>query len=162
MRLTRATQTGLLVLGLIGLRGTQLGIASPLLARKASQAPRFEYAGGTGNLPAGCQGELQLTHRSIVFNCPDGSIAMPIDSIVDMEYRPSVSRTIKHMNLRWKTKPSGSGGKANRFFTVVYREHNAMQAVVLKVAPMDMRPYLAEIELTSGQRIHVSDYRRFE
>ncbi len=157
--MTAAVKASLLALGLLGM---QAGIASPLLALKARRAPRFTYAGGTQELQAGCQGELQLTHTSMIFECPDGAITIPFNSITDMEYRPSVSRAIKHMKLRWRVKPSGSGGKSNLFFTVVYREDTSLQALALKVLPEDMRPYLAQLELSTGKRIHVWDYRGFD
>ncbi|HLI30420.1 MAG TPA: hypothetical protein VKV79_04890 [Terriglobia bacterium] len=161
MKVAGAIKAGFVTLGLLGM---QLLIAASLLAIEAApgQAPRFTYAGGTETLHAGCQGKLELSHASMTFECPEGAITIPFESITVMQYRPSVSRAIKHMKLRWKAKPSGSGGKSNLFFTVIYRENSGLHAMVLKVLPADMRPYLAQIELSTGKRIHVWDYRGFE
>ena len=161
MKATGAIKAGSVFLSLLGM---QLLIAASLLAIQTGpgQAPQFTYAGGTGALHAGCKGKLELTHASMTFECPEGAITIPFESIAVMQYRPSVSRAVKQMKLQWKTKPSGSGGKNNLFFTVLYRENSSLHAMVLKVLPEDMRPYLAQIELSTGKRIHVWDYRGFE
>lgn len=161
MKVTGARKAASVVLSLLGI---QLLIASSSLAIEADsrQAPRFTYAGGTEALHSGCEGKLELTHASMTFECPEGAITIPFRSITVMQYRPSISRDIKRMKLHWKSKPSGSGRKSNLFFTVLYRENSGLHAMVLKVLPEDMRPYLAQIELSTGKRIHVWDYRGFE
>ncbi len=136
--------------------------AARAIQQAPGRAPRFTYAGGTQGLRSGCAGELELTHTSMTFACPEGSITIPFRSVVLMQYRPKVSRSITQMKLPWKVKPSGSGRKKNLFFTVLYREDRRLRAMVLKVRPDDMRPYLAQIELSTGKRIHVWDYRGFE
>lgn len=144
--------------------GMQLLFAVSLVAieSKQGQTPHFTYAGGTEALRSGCEGKLELTRASMTFECPEGAITIPFDAITAMQYRPTVSRDVKQMRLRWKSKPSGSGGKNNLFFTVLYRENSGLHAMVLKVLPEDMRPYLAQIELSTGKRIHVWDYRGFD
>ncbi|HEX5481209.1 MAG TPA: hypothetical protein VFZ08_01130 [Terriglobia bacterium] len=136
--------------------------AAPALARAKGTPPQFTYAGGTENLEGGCGGKLELTGASMTFQCPEGAVTIPYDSITLMQYRPAVSPKVRHMKLPWKVKPSGSGGKKNLFFTVLYKEGERTHALVLRVIPDEMRPYLAEIELNTGKRIQVWDYRGFE
>ena len=149
---------------LLPLLGVQLLFAVSLaaIAVKPGEAPHFTYAGGTEALRPGCEGKLELAQASMTFACPEGAITIPFEAITGMQYRPTLGRDVKKMKLPWKSKPSGSGGKNNLFFAVLYRENNRMHAMVLKVLPVDMRPYLAQIELSTGKRIHVSDYRGFE
>ena len=123
---------------------------------------QFTYAGGTENLQYHCEGQLEVARASMTFRCPAGSITIPFDSITHMEYRPKVSPGVRKMKLRWAATPAGSGGKKNRFFTVLYRKDQRVHAVVLQVAPDEMRPYLAVLELHTGKRIAVWDYRRFD
>ncbi len=150
---------GTLILGLaFGLFIT----AAPILAYEKTGASDFIYAGGTESIQSGCGGKLELTHSSMTFQCPEGSITIPYRSITLMQYRPSVSRAVRHMKIPWKVKPNGSGGKKNLFFTVLYKRGDQMQALVLRVQPEEMRPYLAEIELSTGKRIQVWDYRGFD
>ncbi|MGH9354744.1 MAG: hypothetical protein ACRD10_01275 [Terriglobia bacterium] len=149
---------------LLPLLAVQLLLAASLAAIevKPGQAPHFTYAGGTEALRSGCEGKLELTQASLTFACPEGAITIPFEAITVMQYRPTLGRDVKQMKLLWKSKPSGSGGKNNLFFTVLYRENSRMHAMVLKVSLADMRPYLAQIELSTGKRIHVWDYRGFE
>ena len=115
----------------------------------------FKYAGGTESLHEGCAGQLQLTDVSMTFRCPEGSITAPYRSIRLMQYRPDVSRQVRKMKLKWKAKPHGSGGKHNRFFTVVFSSEGRAHVMVLEVEPDEMRPYLAEIDLKAGKRVQV-------
>lgn len=144
-----------------------LGVALALLAFRSSANAnsahtQFTYAGGTENLQFHCEGDLDVGGTSMIFRCPAGSITIPFDSITHMEYRPKLSSSVRKMKLDWTAKPFASGGKKNRFFTVVYRKDRHMHAVVLKVSPNDMRPYLAVLELHTGKRIEVWDYRGFD
>lgn len=124
--------------------------------------PDFYYAGGTETLSAGCGGELELTHVSMTFKCPDGSVTIPYSSITLMQYRPKLSSQVRKMKLGWKARPEGTSAKKNLLFTVLYRQGSTTQAMVLKVQPVNMRPYLAEIELNTRKRIEVWDYRGYD
>lgn len=137
--------------------------AAPLfgVARRAS-APNFYYAGGTLAFSTDCAGKLGVSHASMTFACPEGSITIPYRSITLMEYRPSLSRKVKRMKLRWKVRPTESARNKNLLFTVLFKEGDETQAMVLRVLPEQMRPYLAEIELSAGKRIEVWDYRGFD
>jgi hypothetical protein len=123
---------------------------------------QFTYAGGTEHLQYHCEGELQVAPSSMTFRCPAGAITIQFDSITHMEYRPRVSPAVRKMKLAWTAKPTGSGGKKNRFFTVLYRQDRHVHALVLQVSPEEMRPYLAVLELHTGKRIVVWDYRGFD
>jgi hypothetical protein len=136
-------------------------LATPLRCA-SSTANDFAYVGGTENLQYHCEGELQVAPSSMTFRCAAGAVTIPFDSITHMEYRPKVSATVRKMKLRWTAKPAGSGGKKNRFFTVLYKQGDRVHAVVLQVSPDDMRPYLAVLELHTGKRIAVWDYRGFD
>lgn len=137
-------------------------LSLPGVAQSSAPGADFTYAGGTAMFQGGCGGKLELTGTAMTFECPEGSVTVPYRSITRMEYRPKVSNSVRHLKLRWKVKPSGSGGKSNLFFTVLYRQDGATQALVLRVLPTEMRPYLAEIELNTGKRIDVSDYRGYD
>jgi hypothetical protein len=79
-----------------------------------------------------------------------------------MQYRNDVSRKVRKMKLKWKLRPNYVvpllGGKRNRFFTVVFKVDGSTRAMVLRVSPDDMRPYLAEIDLKSTRRVEVRGY----
>ncbi len=122
----------------------------------------FTYVGGTEHLPYACRGQLEVTSSSMIFTCAQGSLTIPYHSITHMEYRPKLSRAVSGMKLGWVAKPDGSGRRQNLFFTVLYRKDQRTHAVVLKVSPDEMRPYLAVLELRTGKRIHVWDYRGFD
>jgi hypothetical protein len=134
----------------------------PMRLEASSANAEFMYAGGTEHLQYHCAGELQVALSAMTFRCPAGTITIPFDSITHMEYRPKVSPAVRKMKLAWTEKPSGSGGKKNRFFTVLYRQDKRVHAVVLQVSPDEMRPYLAVLELHTGKRIAVWDYRGFD
>jgi hypothetical protein len=141
-------------------------ISAPLALRTAqassSAENQFTYAGGTEHLQYHCEGQLEVTPSSMTFRCPAGAITIRFDSITHMEYRPKVSPAVRKMKLHWTARPAGSGGKKNRFFTVLYRKDQRVHAVVLQVSPEEMRPYLAILELHTGKRIAVWDYRGFD
>jgi hypothetical protein len=122
----------------------------------------FSYVGGTERIQYGCPGQLEVRSFSMTFRCSAGSITIPYRSITRMEYRPKLSRTVLGMKLGWVSMPDGSGHRQNLFFTVLYRQDRRTHAIVLKVSPEEMRPYLAVIELHTGKRIHVWDYRGFD
>jgi hypothetical protein len=128
----------------------------------SSSATEFAYVGGTEHLQYHCEGELEVAPSAMTFRCPAGAITIPFDTITHMEYRPKLSVAVSKMNLRWTAKPIGSGRKKNRFFTVLYREDHHVHAIVLQVSPDEMRPYLAVLELHTGKRIAVWDYRGFD
>ena len=104
-----------------------------------------------------CQGKLALTETAIIFECPQGRVSAPFNSIIRMEYRSKISRQVRRMKFHWTLKPP-SGGKHNRLFTVVYRADGRLHAMVLKVPPNAMRPYLAELDLRVGHRVDVERY----
>jgi len=105
-----------------------------------------------------CQGKLALTETAIIFECPEGRVTAPFDSITRMEYRSKISRQVRRMKLHWALKPPSGGGKHNRLFTVVYRADGRLHAMVLKVSPDAMRPYLAELDLRVGHRVDVERF----
>ena len=139
-----------------------LTAAVPVLARISPQGADFFYAGGTGTFTTGCGGNLELTHISMTFRCPQGSVTIPYSSITLMQYRPKLSSQVRKMKLHWKVKPYGTSAKRNLLFTVLYKEGDATQALVLRVQPQNMRPYLAEIELNTRKRIEVWDERGYD
>ncbi|MGH9377385.1 MAG: hypothetical protein ACRD1I_01175 [Terriglobia bacterium] len=134
----------------------------PAWATARAQAPDFYYAGGTETISAGCGGQLELTHVSMTFKCPEGSVTIPYSSITLMQYRPKLSSQVRKLKLDWKARPEGTSAKKNLLFTVLYKQGSTTQAMVLKVHPDNMRPYLAAIELNTRMRIQVWDYRGYD
>jgi hypothetical protein len=123
-------------------------------ARSHDHPSTFTYAGGTEEVKQDCQGKLEVTSTALTFTCAEGSVTAPYDQIKHMEYRSSLSKQVRRMKLHWKVRPEG-GGKRNRYLTVIYGEGGEVHAFVL-TAPLEvMRPYLAEIDLKSGQRVEV-------
>ncbi len=133
-----------------------------LISADAGKPSFFVYAGGTEHIQYGCQGQLEVTSSSMIFRYTHGSVTIPYHSITHMEYRPKLSRTVNAMKLGWVAKPDESGRNKNLFFTVLYLENHRTHALVLKVSPDEMRPYLAVLEIHTGMRIHVWDYRGFD
>src|SRR5712692_4336747 len=121
--------------------------ATVAYGRERHSGPRFKYVGGTDGLGESCAGNLELGLTGLTFRCPLGSVAVPYSAIELMQYRPDISRKVWKMKLKWKLQPVVEavlmGGKRNRYFTVVYAEAGAAQAIVLNVLPEAMRPYLA-------------------
>jgi hypothetical protein len=136
--------------------------ALPIEAAAKFKPAEFKYVGGTENLPADCQGKLEITSNRLVFSCPEGSVEIPYDSIVVMEYRSDVSRNLRRMNLNWTSAPWSLRHKTNRYFTVVYNRRGRKQALVLDVSPEAMRPYFAEIDLKSGLRVQVENHEKYD
>jgi hypothetical protein len=122
----------------------------------------FQYAGGTEKIEIDCAGKLEVTLESLVFKCPGGSVVMPFSTITLMEFRPDVSRRVRKLKLKWTTYPNTLiAGKQNQYFTIVCKKPGGTQVVVLRVDPVSMRPYLAEIELKSGKRVEVMPYEDY-
>jgi hypothetical protein len=142
-----------------------LAAASTLYAGKEGIEPQFKYTAGTESVSEGCEGNLELTSSGLTFRCPTGSITAPFDSITLMQYRNDVSRKVRKMKLQWKIRPDIVapllGGKHNRYFTVVFKDDEATHAMVLRVEPRAMRPYLAEIDLKSTHRVEVQSYEDY-
>ena len=142
-----------------------LATVSVLYGREEGVEPQFKYAAGTESISEGCEGNLELTSIGLTFRCPTGSVTAPFDSITLMQYRNDVSRKVRRMRLQWKIKPTMVapllGGKHNRYFTVVFKDDETTRAVVLRVAPRAMRPYLAEIDLKSTRRVEVQGYEDY-
>lgn len=130
-------------------------------SQDAETEPQFTYVGGTENIVAGCRGSLQLTDDSLLFTCERSSLTIPYASIELMQYRPDVTRKIRRMKVNWKVQPPGRRAKENRYFTIVFSEGEATHVTVLRVRPLPMRPYLAEIDLKSRRQIEVYGYEDF-
>ncbi len=135
--------------------GLILALRGTAWSNSKDDANLFKYAGGTEALQEGCPGQLELTDESMTFHCSQGSITALYNAIQLMQYRPDVSRQVRKMKLKWKVKPHGSGGKHNRYFTVVFTQAGRKHIMVLEVDPDEMRPYLAEIDLKAGKRVQV-------
>jgi hypothetical protein len=135
------------------------------VAQGRESRPPFSYAGGTEALPENCGGQLEVGQDELVFRCPQHSAAIPLSAITLMQYRPDVSRQVLKLKLKWKVEVrpvEGSNPKGkNRYFTIIYAENGTPHAVVLEVEPLDMRPYLAEIEMKSGHRVQVMGYEPY-
>lgn len=119
---------------------------------------QFRYVGGTEDVPAGCDGRLEVGQEALTFKCFQYNLAIPYASINLMQYRPEVSKEVWKRKPKWKVRPAGGGGKQNRYFTVGYTKGGATHVVVLDVPPDAMRPYLAEIDLKAGRRVEVKGY----
>jgi hypothetical protein len=122
----------------------------------------FQYAGGTEKIEIDCAGKLEVTLEGLLFKCPAGSVDMPFSTITLMQFRPDVSPRVRKLKLKWTTYPTILiAGKQNRYFTVVCKKQGVTHVVVLRVDPLSMRPYLAEIELKSGKRVEVMPYEDY-
>lgn len=139
-------------------------LIAPTLTRGREEPiePQFKYAAGTESLRQGCEGNLELNSTGMTFRCPAGSISVPYSDITLMQYRNDLSRKVRKMKIPWRLKPNFSvplwGGKRNRYFTVVFKTDGTARAMVLRVSPDAMRPYLAEIDLKSAHRVEVRRY----
>jgi len=124
--------------------------------------PQFKYWGGTEDVSEGCEGNLEINPEALTFRCWGGKIDIPYSSISAMEYRSEVSKRVRKMKVKWKVRPAAVStilrAKKNRFFTVVYRVDQTPRVMVLRVEPRAMRPYLAELDLRSDQRVDVESY----
>lgn len=145
---------------------TLLAVASPAYGREKPTGPQFKYVGGTESIQELCEGNLELGSTALTFKCPAGSISVPYSSISLMQYRPDISRQVWRMKLKWKPRPAVDtpivGNRRNRYFTVLYTEQGATQAMVLDVASEVMRPYLAEIDLKAGKRVEVKNLEQYD
>ena len=123
----------------------------------------FQYAGGSEKIEIDCAGKLEVSDSGLIFKCPGTSVDMPFSTITLMQFRPDISQSVRNLKLKRKTYyPSILvAGKQNRFFTVVYKKQGATHVMVLRVDPLSMRPYLAEIELKSGKRVEVMPYEDY-
>ena len=106
-------------------------------------------------MPERCEGKLELRESALVFECSQGSVTAPYASITLMQYSSKVSQEVRKMKLQWAVKPTSESSKHNLFFTVLYLVDGRTHAMILRVTPETMRPYLAEIELRMGHRINV-------
>jgi hypothetical protein len=141
---------------------TILMLAGSSFGNEQTREAIFQYAGGTEKIEIDCAGRLEVTLEGLVFKCPSGSVDMPFSTITLMQFRSDVSRRVRRMKLKWTTYPTILvPGKQNRYFTVVCKKEGVTRVVVLKVDPLSMRPYLAEIELKSGKRVEVQPYEDY-
>jgi len=120
---------------------------------RARNRALFKYVAGTESLPKDCMGKLEVTQSHLVFQCPEKSVSIAYTDITKMEFQPRVSKRIRKMKLAWAIKPSSARGKHKGFFTVLYRAGGQMRAIILRVGNDTMRPYMAEIDLKTGQPI---------
>ncbi|MBZ5564356.1 MAG: hypothetical protein LAP13_18295 [Acidobacteriia bacterium] len=148
------TRTGMLLALLL--------VVSVASGKKKTETPPFQYAGGTEQIQQDCGGKLEVSTDALTFKCPSTTLEIPFADITTMEYRPDLSRAVRRLKLQWKVQPHRGGGKKNRYFTILYKEQGQPRAVVLRVEPLVMRPYLAEIELKSGKRVEVFGYEQYE
>ncbi len=139
-----------------------------LLASTAQGRPKqkesdshFTYVGGTVDLQPGCWGDLQITDQALNFQCGNSPLTIPYTSIKTMQYRPDVPSEIRKMKLMWKVRPPGKHFKENRYFTVVFNDGAETQVLIMRVRPLPMRPYLAQIDLKSGRQIEVYGYEDY-
>ena len=100
--------------------------AAELSAREHAAKPAFKYIGGTMALPERCEGNLEMSSDAMTFECSDASVHIRYSAIRFMQYRTDISRKVRRMKPHWRVAPqTGSplfGGKANRYFTIVYKE----------------------------------------
>jgi hypothetical protein len=135
---------------------------SAALGTEQGKEAIFQYAGGTEKIEIDCAGKLEVTTEGLIFKCPGASVDMPFSTITLMQFRPDISPQVRNLKLKWRTYPSILiPGKQNRYFTVVCKKQGMTRVMVLRVDPLSMRPYLAEIELKSGKRVEVMPYEDY-
>ncbi len=142
-----------------------LALAGTAFGRAKGKEPSFQYVGGTENVLEGSRGNLEMGPEALTFRTHDSSVLVPYSAIKLMEFRPDVSRKVRKAKVAWKVKPPYGGGKKNHFFAILFDEEQPKRprhAMVLKVSPEAMRPYLAEIDLKSGKRVEVKGYEEYE
>jgi hypothetical protein len=147
---------------LVGSLAALLVAAGSAYSRGQPKEPPFQYMGGTEAIEQDCRGNLEVTTGALIFACPAGSVEVPFSAITLMQYRPDLSRRVRRLKVKWYLRPDPGGGKRNRYFAVVYKVHSVTHLMILKVAPLSMRPYLAEIDLRSGRRVEVRGYEEYE
>lgn len=142
-----------------------LVLANTAYGREKGKDPFFQYVAGTENVLEGSRGNLEMGVSGLTFRTPDSSVLVPYSAIKLMQFRPDVSRKVRRSKVQWKVKPPSGGGKKNRYFAILFDEEESKRpkhAMVLKVSPEAMRPYLAEIDLKSGKRVEVKGYEEYE
>jgi hypothetical protein len=142
-----------------------VALAGTGVARERGQDPFFQYVAGTENIEEGSRGNLEMGVDGLTFRTHDSSVSVPYSAIKLMQYRPDVSRKVRKAKVQWKVKPPDGGGKKNRYFAILFDDEEPKRprhAMVLKVSPGAMRPYLAEIDLKSGKRVEVKGYEEYE
>jgi hypothetical protein len=142
-----------------------LALASPGFTRERGKDPFFQYVAGTENIQDGSRGNLEMGVDGLTFRTHDSSVSVPYSAIKLMQFRPDVSRKVRKAKVPWKVKPPEGGGKKNRYFAILFDDEEPKRprhAMVLKVSPEAMRPYLAEIDLKSGKRVEVKGYEEYE
>jgi hypothetical protein len=113
----------------------------------------FKYVAGTEPLPKDCTGKLEVAKSDLVFQCGGQSLSIPYGAITQMEFQPRVSKKIRKMKLAWAIKPTSAHGRHDGFFTVLYSSNGQTHAITLRARKDTMRPYMAEIDLKTGQPI---------
>lgn len=113
----------------------------------------FKYVAGTEAMQKGCAGKLEVTNSALVFQCGQQSLTVPYKAITEMYFMPRVSKKIRKMKLHWVIKPSSSHSRHQGYFTILYSDKGQHRAIILKVRDETMRPYMAEIDLKTGQPI---------
>lgn len=113
----------------------------------------FKYVAGTESIPKDCMGKLEVTESQLVFRCDEKSVSVPYSAITQMEFQPRVSKKIRKMKLAWTIRPTTARGKHEGFFSVLYSSNGQTRAIILRVRKETMRPYMAEIDLRTGQPI---------
>lgn len=129
-----------------------IAIVLPAWGRSNKKA-LFKYVAGTEPMAKGCEGKLEVKESDLVFNCQGKSVAVPYNTVTQMEFLPKISKKIRKMKLDWAIKPPSSRGKHAGFFSVLYREGDQTRAIILKARDDTMRPYMAEIDLRTGRPI---------
>lgn len=148
-RRKRIAMTGSL-LALVLVTGFAYGKKKPPV-----DVPPFEYMAGTEDVKFGCAGKLEVLKDSLAFTCASSSVSIPFSAISSMQYRPNLNPSVARMKIDWKVRPDFTRAKDNEYLTLLYVENGATHAVILRVDPLAMRPYLAEIELKTGKSVHV-------
>ncbi len=142
-----------------------LALASTAAAREKGRDPFFQYVAGTESIQDGSRGNLEMGVDGLTFRTDHSSVVVPYSAIKLMQYRPDVSRKVRKAKIPWKVKPPYGGGNKNRYFAILFDDEepkHPKHAMVLKVSPEAMRPYLAEIDLKTGKRVEVKGYEEYE
>ena len=126
---------------------------------------KFQYVGGTWELKDRCRGQLQIETDRMAFKCREKILGLPYEGLVHMEYRPIPSNKIRDTRVRWQRKPPFASWfkipwitRENKYFSVVFTKKGELGAVVFRVTPRVMLPYLAEIDLRSGMHVKMESF----
>ncbi len=128
----------------------------------------FRYVAGTWDVKGSCKENIQLGRDSMSFRCKKKVFEISFSDIAFMEYRHAPSRKVRSAGVEWRRGLPGRNHvrvvpfkkRKNRFFTVVYRKNGKLESAVFRVKPPVMRPYLAELDLRSGQRVEMESFER--